>query len=77
MRVVPSQSGPYRPAYGQKKQQEDISTPKIPRGLRSTASPSAVSDRQELAQLNQDAARIANWWTQPRWQHTKRAYSGK
>lgn len=53
--------------------------PKIPRGLRglSTVTSLAPSDpRSELGSLKDDIATIEQWWSTPRWQHTKRVYSG-
>ena len=61
-------------------QQKDLATPKVPRGLRglptATAQP-VGSTRDELLELQQDAATIKSWWAQPRWKHTKRVYSGE
>jgi hypothetical protein len=59
----------------------DLGVPKVPRGLRvlpsSSTSPQMGGTRTELADLQQEAARIERWWTEPRWKHTKRIYSGK
>jgi hypothetical protein len=54
-------------------------TPKIPRGLRSlpvVASTSADA-QSEYSTLKSEAARIEQWWSTRRWQHTKRVYSGR
>ena len=59
---------------------------KIPRGLRvllprssgaeATTTNGASAQQAFGAQLNQEAAAMERWWAQPRWQHTKRVYSG-
>jgi hypothetical protein len=54
--------------------------PKIPRGLRGLSSVTSLAPsdgRVELSSLNEDIASIEQWWSTPRWQHTKRVYSGK
>jgi hypothetical protein len=59
---------------------KDVSKPKIPRGLRSLPMASyepPTTVNGELNQLKQDAAAIESWWTQSRWKHTKRVYSGE
>jgi hypothetical protein len=50
----------------------------IPRGLRLLRSGVASSKSSSSfgAQLQAEAAAIERWWAQPRWQHTKRIYSG-
>jgi hypothetical protein len=50
---------------------------KIPRGLRNLPpQKERPSPQSELQQLQQDAAKIERWWTNPRWKHTQRVYSG-
>lgn len=58
-------------------QSKDIATPKVPRGLRVLPSnPLPTSDpRSELSELQSEASRIDQWWTDARWKHTKRIYS--
>lgn len=51
---------------------------KIPRGLRGLSNPnrnllSTLSDKE---QLQQEAMAVERWWSQSRWKHTKRIYSG-
>jgi hypothetical protein len=52
----------------------------IPRGLRllrgSGGSGALTTTTSFGAQLQAEAAAIERWWAQPRWQHTKRIYSG-
>jgi hypothetical protein len=52
----------------------------IPRGLRllqsGHGSLTKTSSSSFGAQLQAEAAAIERWWAQPRWQHTKRIYSG-
>ena len=53
---------------------------KIPRGLRGltiTSLAGSTNARSELDALQAEAASIEQWWANPRWQHTKRVYSGK
>jgi hypothetical protein len=57
----------------------DVAQPKVPRGLRTlgplgAGSSGAASDFGQ--ELKNEAAAIERWWSQPRWQHTKRVYSG-
>lgn len=54
-------------------------TPKVPRGLRSLPNATLASSdsRSEYNALKDEAARIGEWWTTSRWQHTKRVYSGR
>ena len=57
----------------------DLATPKIPRGLRVLGTSSSASTTRSAdfgQQLKNEAAAIERWWSQPRWQHTKRVYSG-
>jgi len=60
---------------------DDLSTPKVPRGLR-TLAPQQQQRRPEAPsafgrQLQNEAAAVERWWSdQSRWQHTKRVYSG-
>ena len=63
---------------------EDVARPRIPRGLRTvpTASQLATSSapsqpQRELTELRAEASQIERWWTEARWKHTKRIYSGK
>ena len=54
-------------------------TPKVPRGLRSlpaVALSGASDPRSEYSALKAEADRLEQWWSTPRWQHTKRVYSG-
>jgi hypothetical protein len=54
--------------------------PKIPRGLRGLSSASITGStdaRSEYDSLQAEAAEIDLWWANPRFQHTKRVYSGK
>ena len=54
--------------------------PKIPRGLRGlsiTSLASTPSPQTEYDMLKDEATKIEQWWSTPRWQHTKRVYSGK
>ena len=53
-------------------------TPKIPRGLRSlqVAAPTTTDARSEYNALQAEASRIEKWWSESRWKHTKRVYSG-
>jgi hypothetical protein len=55
---------------------QDLATPKVPRGLRGIASPSSANELTSVDTLQQEAAMIERWWSQPRWKHTKRVYSG-
>ena len=60
-------------------QKSKVGAPKIPRGLRRLpmASSSATSSvRSEYDRLKAEAAQIEQWWSSPRWQDTKRVYSG-
>lgn len=59
--------------------QKDLATPKVPRGLRSlpVASGLSPSSTGDMADLQCDAAAIERWWTEPRWKHTKRTFSGE
>ena len=53
---------------------------KIPRGLRGLPIASLAGEtnaRSEFDALQAEAASIEQWWANPRWQHTKRVYSGK
>jgi Isocitrate lyase family len=45
--------------------------------LRTGVASSKSSSSSFGAQLQAEAAAIERWWAQPRWQHTKRIYSGK
>lgn len=59
----------------------DLATPKVPRGLRALGTAdiqrsSGTSAPDFGQQLKNEAAAIERWWSQPRWQHTKRVYSG-
>jgi Isocitrate lyase family len=52
---------------------------KVPRGLRGLSNPnrnllSTLSDKE---QLQQEAMAVERWWSQSRWKHTKRIYSGE
>jgi len=62
----------------QKQQQKPVNAdPQVPRGLRSLPTAGATSLRtNELQDLQQDVAAIERWWKEPRWNHTKRVYSG-
>jgi hypothetical protein len=54
--------------------------PKIPRGLRGLPISSLAGStdaRSEYDTLQAEAAEIEQWWANPRFQHTKRVYSGK
>ncbi len=54
--------------------------PKVPRGLRQlpiTSLAGPTNTQSEYDALQADAASIEQWWSNPRWQHTKRVYSGK
>jgi hypothetical protein len=56
-----------------------VGAPKIPRGLRRlpiASSTSSSSVRSEYDRLKAEAAQIEQWWSSPRWQDTKRVYSG-
>ena len=50
---------------------------KVPRGLRGLPNRKhlvpALSDKE---QLQQEAMAVERWWSQSRWKHTKRIYSG-
>jgi hypothetical protein len=54
----------------------------IPRGLRllrgsgGSGALTSTTTSSFGAQLQAEAAAIERWWAQPRWQHTKRIYSG-
>jgi hypothetical protein len=54
---------------------------KVPRGLRSlprNQKPSSSSSNDlTLAHLQTEATAMERWWTQPRWKHTTRIYSGE
>ena len=58
----------------------DLATPIVPRGLRVLGTAdiqrSSGSAPDYGQQLKNEAAAIERWWSQPRWQHTKRVYSG-
>lgn len=65
----------------------DLATPKVPRGLRPLGGSGGSSGRfgrrndhggnNKLGQeIKSEAAAVERWWSQPRWQHTKRVYSG-
>jgi hypothetical protein len=54
--------------------------PKVPRGLRGLPIASlagSTNARDEFDTLQAEAASIEQWWASPRFQHTKRVYSGK
>ena len=51
-------------------------TAKISRGLRVLPPKKAQSVNEEHANLQRDTASIEQWWTDSRWNHTKREYSG-
>jgi hypothetical protein len=70
---------------------DDVSVPKVPRGLRVLQKkggagaagvivptvPVQPTMSAERSQLEQDAARIEQWWKgDSRWKHTRRIYSG-
>jgi hypothetical protein len=38
---------------------------------------SQASASYEMPRLQDEAASIERWWTEPRWRHTKRIYLGK
>jgi isocitrate lyase len=50
-------------------------TPKIPRGLRNISLPPSSGPRSDLDALKQEAAKIDQWWSSPRWASTTRVYS--
>jgi hypothetical protein len=60
---------------------------KVPRGLRGLNNKHAlfggiISSKEmnvtsEHQQLQQEAASIEQWWSQPRWKYTKRNYTGR
>jgi hypothetical protein len=58
---------------------KDPSKPKVPRGLRSLpiTGHSQASASSEMPGLQDEVASIERWWTESRWRHTKRIYSGK
>jgi hypothetical protein len=64
---------------GDKEKKKSKFAQKIPRGLRPLPfAPIMVSDtRSDFGALKQEAARIEQWWSSPRWNSTKRVYSGK
>jgi hypothetical protein len=80
MRIVSSSIINISGSAGNKQQpQQGGGNPKIPRGLRglpisSLAGPTDA--RSEYDALQAEAASIEQWWSNPRWQHTKRVYSG-
>lgn len=54
--------------------------PKIPRGLRNlpiAGMAPASAPKSELDALKAEAQDIEQWWSTPRWQYTKRVYSGE
>ena len=53
-----------------------MSSDKVPRGLRSLPPKKEISNQQFADQLKNEADAINRWWSHPRWQHTKRVYSG-
>ena len=63
---------------GNKEKRNSKITPKIPRGLRSlqVAAPTTTDARSEYNALQAEATRIEKWWSESRWKHTKRVYSG-
>ena len=61
----------------QQQQQQPSSVPKVPRGLRNLPPAPTVSPTSELQRLKADAAALEAWWKDPRWNETKREYSGK
>ena len=70
-----------RKKQGQRKQSSsggDKIVPKVPRGLRvlPNQAPGGRSGGSEYDALKAEAARIEAWWATPRWQDTKRVYSG-
>jgi hypothetical protein len=78
MRIVNSSMTGSNTAAAVKPQNENDA--KIPRGLRGlpiTSLAGATDARSEFDALQAEAARIEQWWANPRWQHTKRVYSGK
>jgi hypothetical protein len=79
MRIVHSLQVDLAP--GMRKQEEKQTSkivPKVPRGLRVLPGRGeSVGARSEYDDLLAGAAKIDVWWTSPRWQHTKRVYSGK
>jgi len=48
----------------------------VPRGLRNLPAATTVSPTTELQRLRTDAAALEAWWQDPRWNQTKRVYSG-
>ena len=78
-RGIPNSSNSMSRQQQQKKKSGKIE-PKVPRGLRglsiSSISPTP-SARSEFDKLKNEANQIEQWWSTPRWQHTKRVYSGK
>jgi hypothetical protein len=51
---------------------------KVPRGLRGLPpAKERASPKDELAQLKHDAAQVEAAWSNPRWKHTTRVYSGE
>jgi hypothetical protein len=64
---------------GMSETEKDPSIPKVPRGLRGLPSSgrSQTSASSEMHRLQEEAASIERWWSEPRWRHTKRVYSGK
>jgi hypothetical protein len=64
---------------GNQQKSKVLGPPKIPRGLRRlpiASSSSTSSVRSEYDRLKAEAAQIEQWWSSPRWQDTKRVYSG-
>ena len=78
-RGIPNSSNSMSRQQQQKKKSGKIE-PKVPRGLRglsiSSISPTP-SARSEFDKLKNEANQIEQWWSTPRWQHTKRVYSGE
>lgn len=52
--------------------------PKVPRGLRVLPTVATANEADgEYNLLKAEAAKIEQWWTEDRWNKTKRVYSGK
>lgn len=51
----------------------------VPRGHRSLVEKTELTTTtsSEMALLKADVISLESWWKEPRWEHTKRTYSGR
>ena len=78
MRVVNRSFGSTAGVGGNTGEPKATGTAKIPRGLRRLpiVATTTTNTRSEFDRLKAEAAQIEQWWSTPRFKHTKRVYSG-